>query len=346
MNNSEENLSYCNFAKTLLMLCVVLCHSVAFYGGNWFTALESVQTNRFLGLFSSWLGTFHVQAFTLISGYIFYYLKKETGKYSDCKAFIINKVRRLLIPYVAISIIWIIPIGYLYYRYTFNDIIQYFILGQSPAQLWFLLMLFNVFVISYFLLNNNIAWQWWGVAGIGFLCMLSTLVSTFFPNYFQFLTSMKFILFFYAGCLIRRHCSEITPKSMLRMGCVFLLFNLLFFILRERLNWSVFPLLRIIKYFLSCLCELSGAVMAFFLLSYFASIVRWKNALFESLSKASFPIYMFHQQIIYFLLWHFSVFCTPITMSVICFCCSELISWAIGTMMNKSKLTRIIIGGR
>lgn len=162
MNNSDENLSYCNFAKTLLMLCVVLCHSVAFYGGNWFTALEPVQSNRFLGLLSSWLGTFHVQAFTLISGYIFYYLKKESGKYSDCKAFIINKVRRLLIPYVAISIIWIIPIGYLYYRYTFNDIIQYFILGQSPAQLWFLLMLFNVFVISYFLLDNNIAWQWGG----------------------------------------------------------------------------------------------------------------------------------------------------------------------------------------
>ena len=133
---------------------------------------------------------------------------------------------------------------------------------------------------------------------------------------------------------------------MLRMGCVFLLFNLLLFILRERLNWSVFPLLRIIKYFLSCLCELNGAVMAFFLLSYFASISRWKNALFESLSKVSFPIYMFHQQIIYFLLWHFSVFCTPIIMSVICFCCSVLISWAIGTMMNKSKLTRIIIGGR
>ncbi len=346
MSNREENLGYCNFAKTILMLCVVLCHSIAFYGGNWFAVLEHVQTNRFLGLFSSWLGTFHVQAFTLISGYIFYYLKKESGKYGNCKAFIINKVRRLLIPYVAISIIWVIPIGYMYYRYTFNDIIQYFILGQSPAQLWFLLMLFNVFVISFFLLNNNIAWQWCGVAGIGFLCMLSPLVSTFLPNYFQVLISMKVMLFFYSGCMIRRQCSEITPKSMLKMGGVFLLLNLLFFILRERLNWSVFPLLRIIKYFFSCLCELSGAVMAFFLLSYFASIIRWKNALFESLSKSSFTIYLFHQQIIYFLLWHFSGFLCPIVMSVICFLFSVLISWAIGTIMNMRKLTRIIIGGR
>lgn len=346
MKSLEVNLSYCNFAKTVLMLIVVLCHSAAFYSGNWFTVLEPTQTNQYLASLSSWLGTFHVQAFTLISGYIFYFLRKESGRYSDFKSFIINKARRLLVPYFAVSLFWAIPIGCMFYNYTINEVFNKFILGQSPAQLWFLLMLFNVFVISYFLLDNNIAWQWGGVAGIGFLCMLSPLISTFFPNYFQVLTSMKFLLFFYAGCMIRRHCSEITPKSMLRMGCVFLLFNLLLFILRERLNWSVFPLLRIIKYFLSCLCELSGAVMAFFLLSYFASIVRWKNALFESLSKASFPIYMFHQQIIYFLLWHFSVFCTPVIMSVICFCCSVLISWAIGTMMNKSKLTRIIIGGR
>ena len=240
-------MSYCNFAKTVLMLIVVLCHSAAFYSGNWFTVLEPTQTNQYLASLSSWLGTFHVQAFTLISGYIFYFLRKESGRYSDFKSFIINKARRLLVPYFAVSLFWAIPIGCMFYNYTINEVFNKFILGQSPAQLWFLLMLFNVFVISYFLLDNDIAWQWGGVAGIGFLCMLSPLISTFFPNYFQVLTSMKFLLFFYAGCMIRRHCSEITPKSMLRMGCVFLLFNLLLFIIRERLNWSVFPLLRIIK---------------------------------------------------------------------------------------------------
>lgn len=158
MNSRDDNLSYCNFAKTILMLLVVLCHSVAFYGGNWFTALEPVQTNRYLGLLSSWLGTFHVQAFTLISGYIFYYCRVESGRYSDFKAFIINKTRRLLIPYVAISIIWVVPIGYTYYGYSFNIIISDFVLGQGPAQLWFLLMLFNVLVIAYILLNKNVVW--------------------------------------------------------------------------------------------------------------------------------------------------------------------------------------------
>ena len=343
MGASDNNLRYCNFAKTILMLLVVLCHSAAFYGGNWFTALEPVQTNRYLGLLSSWLGTFHVQAFTLISGYIFYYCREESGRYSDFKAFIINKTRRLLIPYVAISIIWAIPIGHMYYGYTLNEIIHGFILGQSPAQLWFLLMLFNVLVIAYFLLNKNVVR---GGALVCSLFVLSPLISMLLPNYFQIITSIKYLLFFYVGFMIRRYCPAITSESMLRIGCVFLMVNLLSFTMREGFNWNDSHLWRMIRFFLSSLCELSGAVAAFFLLSYFASVVKWNNALFDSVSKVSFPIYMSHQQVIYFLLWHFSTSCTPIVTSVICFLGSVLISWAIGTVMNMSKPTRIIIGGK
>lgn len=157
---------------------------------------------------------------------------------------------------------------------------------------------------------------------------------------------MKYLLFFYAGFMIRRHYPAITSESMLRIGCVFLMINLLSFTMKEGFNWYDSPIWRIIRYFFSCLCELSGAVAAFFLLSYFASVIKWNNALFDSVSKVSFPIYMFHQQVIYFLLWHFSTSCTPIMMSVICFLGSVLISWAIGTAMNMSKTTRIIIGGK
>lgn len=346
MKSLDDNLSYCNFAKTVLMLIVVLCHSAAFYGGNWFTVLEPTQTNQYLASLSSWLGTFHVQAFTLISGYIFYFLRKESGRYSDFKSFIINKARRLLVPYFAVSLFWAIPIGGMFYNYTINEVFNQFILGQSPAQLWFLLMLFNVFMIAFLLLDNNISWRSWGGACVGIMFALSPLISILLPNYFQIITSMKYVLFFYTGFMIRRHCPDISPKSMLRIGGILLLFNLLLFTLREEFNWEVSILMKMIKYTISCLCEWCGAVMAFFLLSSFASSIKWKNAIFDSISEASFPIYLFHQQIIYCLLWHFSVFFTPIKMSIICFCFSVLISWAIGTLMNKDKLTRMIIGGK
>ena len=162
MKSLDDNLSYCNFAKTVLMLIVVLCHSAVFYGGNWFTVLEPTQTNQYLTSLSSWLGTFHVQAFTLISGYIFYFLRKESGRYSDFKSFIINKARRLLVPYFAVSLFWVIPIGCMFYNYTINEVFNQFVLVQSPAQLWFLLMLFNVFMIAFLLLDNNNSRHSWG----------------------------------------------------------------------------------------------------------------------------------------------------------------------------------------
>ena len=142
-----NNLNYCNFAKTVLMLFVVLCHSAAFYAGNWFTVCPASATNTLLGTLATWLGTFHVQGFTLISGYIYYYIKNEKKGYQDFSKYITNKFKRLLIPYISISLFWVIPFGILFYSYGSVDILIKYVLGESPSQLWFLLMLFNVFVI-------------------------------------------------------------------------------------------------------------------------------------------------------------------------------------------------------
>ena len=129
------------------MLFVVLCHSAAFYAGNWFTVCPASATNTLLGTLATWLGTFHVQGFTLISGYIYYYIKNEKKGYQDFSKYITNKFKRLLIPYISISLFWVIPFGILFYSYGSVDILIKYVLGESPSQLWFLLMLFNVFVI-------------------------------------------------------------------------------------------------------------------------------------------------------------------------------------------------------
>lgn len=148
-----RNLSYCNFAKTVLMLLVVLCHSAAFYGGNWFRVCTVSETNEVLAILSSWLGTFHVEGFTLISGYIYYYIKYEKEGYQDFRKYIKNKFKRLLVPYIAISLFWVIPIRTFFYSYSLIDVVKDYALGESPSQLWFLLMLFNVFVIYDYILN-------------------------------------------------------------------------------------------------------------------------------------------------------------------------------------------------
>ena len=93
VESNVQNLNYCDFAKTILMLLVVLCHSAAFWGGNWFTACKPLQTDSTLGMLSSWLGTFHVSGFTLISGYIYYFVKIIYNLVGDINVYYKRKLR-------------------------------------------------------------------------------------------------------------------------------------------------------------------------------------------------------------------------------------------------------------
>lgn len=137
------------------MIIIVLHHSTLFYSGSWFNILPCSEPNLFLATFSQWLKTFSVEAFTLISGYIYYYKKNEKGEYQIFGQYVRNKAMRLLVPYVAISLLWGIPFNMFFWDFSFVRILDKFGLGESPAQLWFLLMLFDVFVIYDLLLERK-----------------------------------------------------------------------------------------------------------------------------------------------------------------------------------------------
>ena len=66
MNNRIDILSHCNFAKMVLMLCVITCHSCAFWNGRWFSYLTPTFDNFAVGMFADWLGSFQIPAFVLI----------------------------------------------------------------------------------------------------------------------------------------------------------------------------------------------------------------------------------------------------------------------------------------
>lgn len=55
----DRSLETLDLIKIVLMASVVLCHSVAFYGGGWFAPCILINDNEYLGVFSKWLGTFH-----------------------------------------------------------------------------------------------------------------------------------------------------------------------------------------------------------------------------------------------------------------------------------------------
>lgn len=151
----QHKLETIDNVKVLMMLAVVLYHSCMFFTGNWFDAAEPMFEARYLSIFAQWLNTFHVQTFAMASGFLFYCLRTEKGKYVDFKRDVNKRAGRLLLPYFCAMLTWVVPFYVYYSGFNLSNIVYKYILGCAPSQLWFLPMLFLLFVAFYWLLDEK-----------------------------------------------------------------------------------------------------------------------------------------------------------------------------------------------
>ena len=322
---------------------VVLYHSMAFFTGSWFNQ-PPVISSPVIATIARWLNSFHIYAFTLISGYLFAYLENEKGKYREFGSLLVSKAKRLLIPYIFVSLVWVIPFNIYYFRTTSNEIIRKYLLGEAPSQLWFLLMLFWVFVLTYFI--NQIC----GKYDLLVKCVvvlafypLSLVLGSIIPNFYQILTAMRYLLYFGAGILLYRlgtkHLENIP-------ALLYVAVDLLLFIVYRRLNLAPQSfIVKLLSLGIGVLLNLVGAVSAFELLDRIAIHINYKNSkAFEVLNKYSFPVYLFHQQIIYCVIDHYNGSVAPVVLVVMCFAVSLFVSLLIAWLLGRFKTTRFLFG--
>ena len=255
-------LDNCYFVKTVLMILVVFYHSILFWGGgSWLNNQPAIFKSKTLSILSVWLNTFHIYGFTLVSGYIFQYLKYEKDKYQKFLLFIVNKAKRLLVPYVFIAIIWVIPISCVLFSYTSKDIILKYVLCTGPSQLWFLWMLFDVFcfvwIISNWLKNDFIAilvscisWL------IGYVC------GAHIPNIFCIWTAFNYLPFFILGMKLREKSTCFLYKLP---SILFLFMQLLLFVVYQMTLANSAILCRLINLIALYSAHVFGALMSFFI---------------------------------------------------------------------------------
>jgi hypothetical protein len=325
------------------MILVVFYHSIAFWTGNWFTG-KPVFSSDILKYIAGWLNSFHIYGFTLVSGYLFYYLKYERGKYQELIPFVQNKVKRLIIPYVFTSFIWVIPISLFYYDWDINTIVNKFVLATSPSQLWFLFMLFDVFIIVWILSGVFAKYDFVGLLIVGGFYGLSFIGGNIFINAFCIWTACKYIIFFWIGFEIRKHGSNIINKVP---AIIYIVIDILLY---ASVNWiseisgMVFTLLNLL---LSLALNVIGAIMVFVILQKIAGCVRWKNSRgFTLLKKVSMPVYLFHQQVIYFFVYLLNGHLNPYIHTVINFGGAMIVSIIISCILLKFKWTRYLVGAK
>ena len=209
----DRKLNNISFIKTIMMIIIVLYHSMLFFGNNWFLYVKPIYSADYIYNVALWMNSFHVQTFAMASGFLFYYLRIENNKYKNPKKDIIKRAKRLLIPYLFTSLLWVMPIAVYFFNYSLKDVVINFVLMKNPNQLWFLIMLFLVFVF-FELFGYKIKMSFKNLIIIYLLCTGIGLILGFIGfNYFQLSQSIKYILYFYFGGFIYKYKELITAKK-------------------------------------------------------------------------------------------------------------------------------------
>jgi fucose 4-O-acetylase-like acetyltransferase len=138
--------------RALLILIVVFGHSIILYSKS-FTMFQTIYKVNFLSVLKlNAINAYQMQLFFSLSGYLFYYTCQKHKKYLE---FVIDKAKRLLIPFISVVVLYMAPIKMLLnvpgfkegdYFYNCYDIL---IKLNNAGHLWFLISLFIIFIIFF-----------------------------------------------------------------------------------------------------------------------------------------------------------------------------------------------------
>lgn len=327
------------FARTALIVLVVLGHSLAPWTGDW-GYTEAAIDAHVLGYFSQWISTYHTITLTALSGFTYEYIIDRRGGYffSDL---LHKKTKRLLMPLLLVSVLWVIPLTSYFAEITPDFVVNKFLLGKSPSQLWFLLMLFDVFVM-FFPLRILISKSKWFYLLIPLLYVLGYVMGNQDNNYYQYFTALCFLSFFAIGHLAYRYKEKLfslnkclaNPQVLITL----LLIHVFAFILYLHDIPKTKTLLMLYMNFAGCL-----TVMA--VLFYLGNRINQQGKLMSILNANSFAIYLFHQQIIYYSLFFLNGLINPIFHVVINFVASLVLSLVVSTVIRRIGFLRIYMLG-
>ena len=309
--------------RVIATLLVVLGHSMIIYDPSWNIFLTD-NSSEFFYYLKQFINILQMPIFMSISGYLFYFSIKK-GKYKDVKAIIKDKFSRLIIPFVFISLFWIVPIRIFvdYKPFVESGYLKSILLvlsGKNSGHIWFLPTLFVIFVIMYKFINcskNNIK-----INTIIFI--LCHLASYKMPNIFFVNLISRYLIFFYGGYIFAE--KEIKPS----FNNIFII-NTLFFIILSGI--SVFFDLG---FYVEISINIFAAFSGMYAIYYLSTKVKMNDKILF-LDKNSFVIYLFHSPIIYIMYRYFANI-NPLLLVSLNILISISCAIILGYMLRKIKL--------
>lgn len=339
------------FLDNIRWICVLLLfpiHTCMIYnnfGENFFVRGDSIP---FLSMIIESFSPWYMRLLFAIAGIsTFYALKKRTAK-----KYFMERVYKLLIPMIA-GIVLIVPIQTFYGEkfhngYTggfFNQYILFFTKvtdlsgytgGFTPSQLWFMLYLFIISIlalpvaIKYNKKFNNLAVHKLSVLQIIPLYLISIILLPVLRIGGKSLG--EYFIIFMLGYIVLSNdiVHEKLDKNRWYLLISLIILTALNLLSRNLWNWSSGLLYDVFTRFISWVGILA-------MLGLGKHYLNFRNSFTEYFSKASFPIYIFHQSWLVLVAYYMFQFTSNVAVQVV----SIIIGSFIITMLSYEIFKRI-----
>lgn len=305
MEKEFNYLKELNILRGLMILAVVLGHCTLAFTDGW--VLNTNINSNFCRYISAYVNSFHVHILVFISGAVYYFCKIENRRYKTFIELFNNKFKRLVIPYIVIGSFYMIPTWRILNlkKGSYIDNILILILGKDFGYVWFLIMLFNIFIIFYFIekfiLSKSI-----------FFNILLFMTISFFSGYltsvFKMNRAASYLLYFYIGYLSYQYINKInfTIKNIYKWRYIIVMIDTI--LICYLINFpNKIPHIKIITTLIKFnipIIIVMLALVKFYIISIEICKFNDKNdvAIINILHKYNFSIYLLHEPIIMIIL--------------------------------------------
>ena len=312
-----KKISEYNIVRVIAVILVIISHCVYYkiisnYGGINYDATNFISSSnldniilKLLRVFRDFLYTFHMPLFFALSGALFKNsIKRE--KFKSINDIIIQKAKRLIIPFIIVTIFFSTPIKYLsgYYNASSNLLKDIFIgqvLMQGNTHLWFLPTLFCEFIIVWKINKNNLNHN----IVIGIMILLNLISSVFKIIILQ--NTLCYLLYFYIGFLFEESREKVNSKiecqknrniviTIVLIVSTIVIFNLFHF------NENIY--LKVCKNILKVIFAILGTWMIYLISVKISKNMKDNDSKFvKTVNKYSFGIYLYSDPVNYLFLY-------------------------------------------
>lgn len=346
---NRERLTEIDFIRPVIILLLIVYHAFIIYAGGW-NPPTGFQPNIVYEWIAKTSYSFMLEAFVFISGYIFMYQIKVRNKFDSLGGVIFNKIKRLIVPSVIFSILYLI----LFKRTEFKTPFVIYRILEGVGHMWFLPMLFWCFMGGWLMIKSSI--------DLRILWVVSLVVAgvSYLPLPFRMGNALYYLPFFAGGGLVYEHLSARVKRSVTRRNIVgmWIVFAFLFvvislFIERNLGNdtlKNVFPLYLKAFYqsakVVGKMLYASSGVAALYATACFYSRNHKPEVHVLEFGKYCFGIYLFQQFILQILYYKTSVPDIMGPIGIPWFACvvTLLISYLLTRVLFKTHVGRFLIG--